>query len=106
MIVDQIMYFIKNNRKNQRIEMCSNVKFFKQTILIAQDVIHKYVSDQCIKIINNMKTSENGHRDGNDDQKDENKNDENNENDGNDDSMQPNQSQSQPSQSQSQQENS
>ena len=98
------MHFIKNNSKNQLIEMCSNVNCLKQTILIAQDVIHKYVSNECIKIVNNMKNNNgNNGNNGNDsnDQRDQKDNNDSDENDDNDEQMQSNQSQSQ-SQSQSQ----
>ena len=56
--VNQIMHLIEANNRNTLIKMCSNSEFMIQTILTAQNVIHTFVTNTCLKIANDMRKHE------------------------------------------------
>ena len=53
--VDQLMNLIKEHNRNTLIDMCVNGRFFMQTILTTQNVIHKYVTNTCLIIAQELR---------------------------------------------------
>ena len=81
--VKQIMNLIKKHNRNTLIGMCVNETFFKQTILTAQNVIHKHISKEGIRIANDIRQALNNNLNANE-------NKENAENDNKDDEFKEN----------------